>query len=117
MKKGKDIKYRWGIKDEEKDWRSFREEVKKRWGKLKEEKEDIFKKDNIEEKEYYKLYSAFEDFGSLQEALEKNNIKVEMARSIFSIAMMSTPIERSALARRVNRPRVRNKAYMAKQNP
>lgn len=34
-------------------------------------------KDTVEEKEFYKLYSAFENFGSLQEALEKNEIKVE----------------------------------------
>ncbi|MBT8190543.1 MAG: YebC/PmpR family DNA-binding transcriptional regulator [Bacteroidia bacterium] len=34
-------------------------------------------KDTVEEKEMFKLYTAFEDFGSLQEALEKKNIKVE----------------------------------------
>lgn len=34
-------------------------------------------KDTVEEKEVYKLYTAFEDFGSLQEALEKKDIKVE----------------------------------------
>ena len=33
--------------------------------------------DVIEEKDYYKLYVAFEDFGKLQEALEKRDIKVE----------------------------------------
>ncbi len=38
--------------------------------------EDV-EKDTIEEKEYYKLYSAFENFGALQEALEKKEIKVE----------------------------------------
>ncbi|MBT8230324.1 MAG: YebC/PmpR family DNA-binding transcriptional regulator [Saprospiraceae bacterium] len=34
-------------------------------------------KDTVEEKEMFKLYTAFEDFGSLQEALERKNIKVE----------------------------------------
>ena len=34
-------------------------------------------RDTIEEKEFYKLYSAFENFGSLQDALEKGEIKVE----------------------------------------
>ncbi len=38
---------------------------------------ESIEKDEIEEKEYYKLYVAFEDFGKLQEALEKNDVKVD----------------------------------------
>jgi len=33
--------------------------------------------DNIEGKDFYKLYVAFEDFGKMQEALETQNIKTE----------------------------------------
>jgi YebC/PmpR family DNA-binding regulatory protein len=38
---------------------------------------EAIEKDTVEEVEYYKLYVAFEDFGMLQEALEKKEIKVE----------------------------------------
>lgn len=34
-------------------------------------------KDEVEGKEMYKIYVAFEDFGSMQEGLEKKSIKVE----------------------------------------
>lgn len=33
--------------------------------------------DQVEGKDFYKLYVAFEDFGSMQEGLEKKNIKTE----------------------------------------
>jgi len=38
---------------------------------------ESIEKDTVEEKEMYKIYVAFEDFGKMQQALEKAEIKAE----------------------------------------
>jgi len=38
---------------------------------------ESIEKDTVEEKEIYKIYVAFEDFGKMQQALEQANIKAE----------------------------------------
>jgi len=40
---------------------------------------ESIEEETVEEKDFYKLYVAFEDFGSMQDALESKDIKVEKA--------------------------------------
>lgn len=43
---------------------------------------ESFEEQTIEEKDYYVVYVAFEDFGKMQDALESNNIEIEKSELV-----------------------------------